>query len=141
MGLALESGGCVKFDLKAWNEGVHLALCGVSNRRTLKNFARLSRRIDERRDPPPLVASTLLIPGYVEEEEVHEIARFIASLDNTIPYSLLGFHPQFFMADLPTTSWKQADRCLAAAREPGLSRVRVGNLHLLNSQPNTGPAE
>lgn len=131
MDLALESGGCIKFDLKAWTEGVHIALCGVSNQRTLKNFKRLSWKIAERPQPPPLVASTLLVPGYVDEEEIREIARFIASLDRTIPYSLLAFHPQFFMKDLPTTSRKHAERCLDLAQEAGLKRVRLGNLHLL----------
>jgi len=42
MNIALESGGCVKFDLKAWNDGVHRALTGCGNRRTLENFALLA---------------------------------------------------------------------------------------------------
>ena len=58
--LSLESGGCIKFDLKAWDEPLHKALCGVSNRVTLKNFEYLSRWITRRPDPPFLVASTLL---------------------------------------------------------------------------------
>jgi len=40
--LSLRSGGCIKFDLKAWNESIHYALCGVSNRKTLENFKTLS---------------------------------------------------------------------------------------------------
>jgi pyruvate formate lyase activating enzyme len=78
-----------------------------------------------------LVASTLLVPGYVDEEEVRAIARFIASLDPTTPYSLLAFHPAFAMADLPPTSRRHALACKAAAEEAGLSRVRVGNEHVL----------
>ena len=39
--LSLEMGGCIKCDLKAWNEPLHRALCGVSNHRTLANFERL----------------------------------------------------------------------------------------------------
>lgn len=133
--LSLESGGCVKIDLKAWDEGVHYALCGVSNRRALSNFELLAKYQDERKraNPPLLVASTLLVPGYVDEHEVGRIARFIASLDNDIPYSLLGFHPHFQMEDLPRTSRKHAGRCLKAAKEAGLRRVRVGNLHLLGN--------
>jgi pyruvate formate lyase activating enzyme len=129
--LSLKSGGCVKFDLKAWDEGLHIALCGVSNRWTLSNFKRLVELIPERPDPPFLVASTLLVPGYVDEQEVGQIATFIASLNPDIPYSLLAFHPQFQMQDLPPTSRKQAQTCLEAARSAGLWRVKVGNLHLL----------
>ncbi|KPK75208.1 MAG: pyruvate formate lyase-activating protein, partial [Phycisphaerae bacterium SM23_30] len=62
--LSLDSGGCLKFDLKAMDPNLHLALCGVHNRRTLQNFAAAARRIPERPEPPPLVASTLLVPGY-----------------------------------------------------------------------------
>jgi pyruvate formate lyase activating enzyme len=129
--LSFESGGCIKFDLKAWDSGLHLALCGVANSRTKSNFEHLAKRFPKRSDPPFLIASTLMVPGYVDEQEVGRIASFIASLDPTIPYSLLAFHPQFKMQDLPATSRKQAHRCLEAARSAGLTRVKVGNLHLL----------
>jgi pyruvate formate lyase activating enzyme len=129
--LSLTSGGCIKFDLKAWNKNLHVALTGVSNRRTLENFALAARRISERPDPPPVVASTLLVPGYVDAAEVSAIARFIASLDPDIPYSLLAFAPQFHMHDLPCTSREHAEEALEAARAAGLTRVRLGNRHLL----------
>jgi pyruvate formate lyase activating enzyme len=129
--LSLVSGGCVKFDLKAAREGLHLALCGVGNRRTLENFARVARLGQARPEPPLLVASTLLVPGYVDEEEVRAIARFIASLDPGIPYSLLGFHPAFLMEDLPPTSRQHALACKAAAEAEGLARVHIGNPHVL----------
>jgi len=131
--VALESGGCVKVDLKAWSEPLHRALCGVTNRRTLSNFRLLAEMVERRPDPPPLVASTLLVPGYVDVGEVSQLARFIAGLNPEIPYSLLGFHPQFVMNDLPTTSRNHAERCLAAAKEAGLARVRLGNVHLLSA--------
>jgi pyruvate formate lyase activating enzyme len=72
-----------------------------------------------------------LVPGYVDEEEVGSLASFIASLNPEIPYSLLGFHPNFYMDDLPRTSRRQADRCFRAAKEAGLKKVKIGNIHLL----------
>jgi pyruvate formate lyase activating enzyme len=131
MGLAIDSGGCVKFDLKAWDDNLHRALTGVSNQRTLENFDRASRSVGRRAVPPPVVASTLLVPGYIDEQEIAGIARFIARCQPDIPYSLLAFHPQFYMADLPLTSRKLADRCYQTARDAGLTRVRLGNIHLL----------
>jgi pyruvate formate lyase activating enzyme len=131
MGLSLESGGCVKFDLKAMDANIHYALCGVNNERTFENFAAAARHIPERPEPPPLVASTLLVPGYVNAQEVEAIASFIAELDPNIPYALLGFHGDFLMADMPPTSWKQAESCLEAAKAAGLKRVRLGNVHTL----------
>jgi pyruvate formate lyase activating enzyme len=127
---SLRSGGCVKFDLKAYDERLHIALCGVSNKITLSNFSWVASRYG-RREPPLLIASTLLVPGYVEADEVERIARFIASCDQEIPYSLLAFYPCHLMQDMPVTSKRQAGECLQAAREAGLKRVRLGNVHLL----------
>ena len=129
--LSLQSGGCVKFDLKAWSEALHLALCGVSNRRTLENFTSAAQWLKSRKEPPLLIASTLMVPGYIDENEVSGIARFIASLDPDIPYSLLGFYPHFFMPDLPRTSRRHAEACRQAALDAGLKKVKVGNIHLL----------
>ncbi|MEJ5300154.1 MAG: radical SAM protein [Thermodesulforhabdaceae bacterium] len=129
--LVLESGGCIKFDLKVWDENLHKVLTGQSNKTTLKNFARLAERIKERPEPPPLVASTLLVPGYVTEEEVENIARFIADLNPDIPYALLAFYPQFYFHDLPVTRRETALRCKEVAIRTGLKNVRLGNIHLL----------
>ncbi|UCD71577.1 MAG: radical SAM protein [Syntrophobacterales bacterium] len=129
--IAFKSGGCIKFDLKAWNETVHLALCGVSNKGTIKNFAYLGKWVPKRPDPPFLIASTLLVPGYIDDEEIKGISRFIASLSPEIPYALLAFHPQFYFVDLPATSRSHALRCKGIAEEAGLRQVRIGNSHLL----------
>lgn len=128
--LLLESGGCIKFDLKAMNKNLHFALCGADNQQTLSNFAAVAQRIADRPKPPLLVASTLLVPGYIEADEVKAIASFIADLDPNIPYALLGFHGDFLMMDLPPTSWTQAQSCLEAAKSAGLKRVRLGNVHV-----------
>ncbi len=131
--VSLKSGGCIKFDLKAWDNGLHKALCGVSNQKTLDNFKQLSKSIPERPDPPFLIASTLLVPGYVDEQEVYAIARYISSLNPDIPYSLLAFYPSFLLRDLPTTSRRHALDCQEIAKEAGMHRVYIGNLHLLGN--------
>lgn len=130
--IAIESGGCVKFDLKAWDRNLHHALCGTDNNQTLENFHFAASFIKHRRVPPLVVASTLLVPGYVDEKEIRSIARFISSLDPEIPFSLLGFYPDFYLTDLPTTSRSHAERCIEVAKEEGLKRVKIGNVHLLS---------
>jgi pyruvate formate lyase activating enzyme len=67
----------------------------------------------------------------VEETEVRSIARFNASIDPNITYSLLAFYPHFFLPDLPVMERSQAELCYAAARDEGLNNVRLGNEHLL----------
>jgi pyruvate formate lyase activating enzyme len=129
--LSLESGGCIKFDLKAWNRDLHKALTGVDPEPTRENFRWLAGLVDKRPEVPFLMASTLMVPGYVDENEVREIANFIAGLNPSIPYRLLAFHPDFIMNDLPCTSDKEAAACEKAAKAAGLENVRIGNLHLL----------
>ncbi len=129
--LALISGGCIKFDLKAWDDNLHVALTGNTNKRTLCNFSRVGEKIGLRPVPPLLIANTLLVPGYVDEAEIRSIARFIISINPDIPYSMLAFHPQFYMSDMPMTEKIFAERCLEAARKEGLKNVRIGNVHLL----------
>ena len=129
--VSLESGGCIKFDIKAWNDSLHMALCGITNARTKENFERAAPWFKKRPDPPLLIASTLLVPGYIDEKEVRDISKWIASLDPEIPYALLAFHPQFFFKDLPVTLKDLAFRCKEVAEEAGLQRVRIGNMHLL----------
>jgi pyruvate formate lyase activating enzyme len=130
--LSLKSGGCIKFDLKSWNENLNIALTGVTNKRTIENFSIVAGRIRERPDPPLLIASTLLVPGYIDEEEIRNISEFIASLDKNIPYSLLAFCPHFLMSDLPVTSKDFALKCREIAEAAGLRRVKIGNVHLLS---------
>ena len=132
--LSLESGGIVKFDLKAFDENLSLALSGVSNRRAFENFEMIARDFFEGSNPPVLTATTLLVPYYVDEEEVGKIAEFIANLNPDIPYSLLIFHPDFLMDDLPITPRSQVERCYKAAKRH-LNNVNIGNKHLLAWAP------
>ena len=69
LNISLKSGGCVKFDLKAWDENLHIALTGITNKRTLENFSRAGKMFAKRTMPPLLIASTLIIPGYIDENE------------------------------------------------------------------------
>jgi len=128
---SLESGGNIKFDLKAWDEGLNVVLCGVSNRPALENFVKIGKFYEKRGEVPVLSVCTLLVPGYVDVEEVEGIARFISGISPEIPYTLLAFYPCYMMNDLPTTSKKQALECQRAA-EKYLRNVRIGNLHLLS---------
>ena len=128
---SLQTGGTIKFDLKSFSESLHRTLTGRPNHQTLENFSRLGESFTQRPDPPVLIASTLLVPGYVSVDEIRQIARFIADINPDIPYSLLGFAPQFLMNDLPRTSVQHAEAAYQAARDEGLTNVRIGNRHLL----------
>ncbi|UCD91695.1 MAG: radical SAM protein [Methanobacteriota archaeon] len=131
--IVYDSGGCIKFDLKTWHEELNYALCATTNKQTQANFKWLVEYGEKRGDRgiPFLVASTLLVPGYINDEEVGKISEFLAGLDEKIPYSLLGFHPDFRMMDMRTTRKEHAYGCLEIAKESGLKNVNIGNIHLL----------
>jgi pyruvate formate lyase activating enzyme len=110
---------------------ISLALSGVNNTKAFENFEMIANDFyNERSNMPILMASTLLVPGYVTAVEVEQIARFISDINPEIPYSLLAFYPQFKMMDLPPTSKTQASECYQVAKK-FLDRVNVGNLHIL----------
>ena len=126
--LSKKSGGTVKFDLKAFHPNVHAALCGVDNSHTLENFTAVAKMCAD--DEDVLTATTLLVSYYVDPQEVGEIASFISKLNPRIPYSLLVFHPDFYLDDLPITPKKQVFDCYDAASRY-LERVNIGNKGLL----------
>ena len=130
--ISMKTGGTIKFDLKAFDEKLNIALCGVTNKQTIANFKFLEE-YNKNAGYHFLTASTLLVPGYIDKKEVENIAKFISSIDDSIPYCLLGFYPHFYMDDMPLTSKKQAYECLEIA-EKHLKNVRIGNLHLLNEK-------
>lgn len=126
--LSSQSGGTVKFDLKAFSPGIAQALCGVDISRAFENISRLAGTISR---PDILTATTLLVPDYVDRREVAAIARFLADTAGDIPYSLLVFHPDYAMTDLPVTPRTQVEECARAARSV-LPRVHIGNRHLID---------
>jgi len=130
--IALETGGTIKIDLKAFTPRIHQALTGCSNENTLENLKMLAEMGKQRSDPPLVCASTLLVPGYINNEEVRRIARFIASCDTNIPYSILAFYPAYMFDDIPITSRQHAQKAEEISREQGLTNVHIGNIHLLD---------
>ena len=59
------------------------------------------------------------------------IARYISSLSKDIPYTLLAFHPDYLLYDLPPTSIRHAKEAFKAVKDEGLRKVNIGNQWLL----------
>lgn len=129
--IALRSHGIIKFDLKAFDENLNFVLTGVSNKRTLENFKLIAEEFLPKADYYLLTATTLLVPGYIDEKEIENISKFISSLNPNIPYSLLVFHPEFFLNDLPITPKDLVFKCFEIAKKY-LRNVHIGNIHLLD---------
>ncbi len=129
--IALRTDGCIKIDLKTFSEPLNNALCGTSNSTTKENIRRVARSMIKRPNPPLLIVSTLLIPGYIDEQELTRMAEFLSTIDRTIPWSFLGFFPHFHFGDMPRTSQKQAESALRIVRKYGMENTHLGNVHLL----------
>jgi pyruvate formate lyase activating enzyme len=127
----ISTGGTFKFDLKAVSPRLYTALTGMSNAAVLNNFRFLSEK-GLKRDEEFVVASILLVPGYVGIGEVRRLCEFIMDCDPTIPTALLGFHPHHAMSDLPRTSRAHANAAKDVANDIGLTNVRIGNMGLLS---------
>ena len=71
---------------------------------------------------------TLVVPGFNDsEQELREIAGFIAGVSPDIPWHVTAFHPDYKMTDredTPVTSLLTAAR---AGTEAGLNYVYAGN--------------
>jgi pyruvate formate lyase activating enzyme len=81
------------------------------------------------------MATTLLVPHYIDEFEVTKIARFLKDLNKpSIEYSLLIFHPRHLMQDLPFTPLDQAQRCYDAVKRVLGKPPHIGNIGLLKGR-------
>jgi len=73
--------------------------------------------------------TTLLIPGLNDsEDELRDIAAFIAGLGKEIPWHISRFHPQYKMPDRPATPVSSLHRAMEIGHEAGLHYVYSGNV-------------
>ncbi|MFB3925101.1 MAG: AmmeMemoRadiSam system radical SAM enzyme [Syntrophales bacterium] len=73
--------------------------------------------------------TTLVVPGLNDsEQELREIADFIAGVDRTIPWHVSRFHPQYRMDGRPATPMTVLNRAYEIGKEAGLHYVYLGNV-------------
>ena len=76
-----------------------------------------------------LEVTTLLIPGLNDsEEELHEIARFLADIDPNIPWHISRFHPTYRLTDINATPPERIHLAKEIGYRAGLRYVYTGNL-------------
>jgi pyruvate formate lyase activating enzyme len=71
---------------------------------------------------------TLVVPGFNDsDEELRDIARFLASISRDIPWHVTAFHPDYRMTAPPATTAHRLVRAAELGREEGLHFVYAGN--------------
>jgi len=72
---------------------------------------------------------TLVVPGFNDsDEELRQIAGFLAGVSVDIPWHVTAFHPDYKMNDRGRTPPETLIRAQALGREAGLRFVYVGNV-------------
>ncbi len=72
----------VSIGLKAYSEKLHRDYTSESNQTILENFEKIYH------SGVPMMAETVLIPEYIDHEEIGKIAKFIATVDPGIRYQI-----------------------------------------------------
>ncbi|MEN3046850.1 MAG: radical SAM protein [Candidatus Hydrothermales bacterium] len=125
-----ESGGILKFDIKAYSKEVYFALTGYDGKKVFENLELAVNYLGDL-SSKHLCASTLMVPGYIDEYEISGICEFISKLNPSIPYALLAFAPHFEMSDARRNYKSEAYRFYEIVKSKGLKNVRIGNFFLL----------
>jgi pyruvate formate lyase activating enzyme len=112
-----------KVDLKSFNDKNYRKLgC------TLQNVLESIERIKAMDFWVEIV--TLVIPGFNDrEDELTQMARFLAGISRDIPWHVTAFHPDYKMTDPPATSAAILDRAYQIGKAAGLHFVYPGNTH------------
>ncbi|MEM2538605.1 MAG: radical SAM protein, partial [Candidatus Methanomethylicia archaeon] len=111
-------------DIKAYDNDVHRRLTGASNEWILKLPAEIIDR------GFTIEVSTVYIPGWVEGDQIHEIAKLLAQVDSDIPYAIIAFIPEYQLKSIPSPTYQQMIEAFELARDAGLRNVRLGNVGL-----------
>jgi len=112
-----------KVDLKAFRDKTYRQLGGV-----LDNVLDTIRRLKQMDFWVEIV--TLVVPGLNDsDEELRQIAGFIAEVSVDIPWHVTAFHPDYKMIDPPRTDVETLLRAYELGRQAGLKFVYPGNVH------------
>ena len=110
-----------KVDLKCFNKKNYLKLGG-----SLERILDTIRRVYEMGFWTEIV--TLIVPGYNDSnEELTQIAEFIASVSENIPWHVTAFRPQYKMNDRGATPVDTLFRAREIGLQAGLKFVYAGN--------------
>ena len=110
-------------DLKSFNEDFYHKVCGAKLQPVLDNI-KLYKELGVW-----VEVTTLLIPGYNDDEnQLKEIAEFIISIGEDIPWHITAFYPSFKLLDVSPTSVESLRKARDIGIRVGLRYVYEGNI-------------
>jgi pyruvate formate lyase activating enzyme len=76
-----------------------------------------------------LEVTTLVIPGRNDsDKELTQIAEFVASVSDEIPWHVTAFYPHFKMQNIEPTPPETLERAYEIGKKAGLKYVYTGNI-------------
>jgi len=118
-------------DLKGFTDDFYKKICGARLQPVLDSI-KLYRELGIW-----IEITTLVIPGHNDSDsELRDIAKFIKSVGEDIPWHVSRFHPTYKLIDQPITSAETLSRAREIGLETGLRYVYEGNLPGQGEQTN-----
>jgi pyruvate formate lyase activating enzyme len=112
-----------KVDLKSFRDKSYRELGGVLE--NVLGTIRLLRRMDFW-----VEVVTLVVPGFNDtDEELRDMADFLADVSVDIPWHVTAFHPDYKMTGPPRTPVETLIRAYEIGKAAGLKYVYPGNIH------------
>ncbi|MDH4271826.1 MAG: AmmeMemoRadiSam system radical SAM enzyme [Candidatus Aminicenantes bacterium] len=110
-------------DLKSFRDETYKKICGARLQPVLDSI-RLMRELDIW-----VEVTTLVVPDLNDgDQELGEIARFIASVSPEIPWHISRFHPDYEYDRAPATPLETLRRARLLGKEAGLKYIYIGNV-------------
>lgn len=110
-------------DLKSFREDIYRRICKASLKPVLDSIRAMKRY------GIWVEVTTLVVPGDNDsEEELRDIAGFIAGVDKNIPWHISRFHPDHNYAKREPTPLGTLKRAEDAGRKAGLRYIYIGNV-------------
>ena len=110
-------------DLKSMKDDFYRKVCKARLQPVLDTIARLKQA------GVWVEVTTLIIPGHNDSpEELTEIAQFIKSVGEGVPWHVTAFHPTFKMMDRPHTPAATLKKARDLGFKAGLRYVYTGNI-------------
>lgn len=113
----------INIDLKSFREEFYQRFCGAHLEPVLENIKRFYKK------KVWIEITTLLIPQENDsEEEIKEIAQFIAKIDKNIPWHLSRFFPAYQMLNKIPTDLATLKKAYQIGKKVGLNYIYLGNI-------------
>ena len=109
----------ITYDIKAFNDEVHLALTGASSKPVLRNAEYIGRFAKEK-----LWEFRILVIPEINETKIKPLCSFIADIDVDLPVCFLAFRPNYVLEHHPGAPAELMEYCVAIAQQSGLKNVK-----------------